>query len=230
MQRKMVPQTTNEQLCALAQQGSADAQNELIEKNLGFINEIASEVYSEQGLASGILGITFDDLIQEGRIGLWKCIEKFDPALGASFLTYAKPSIRNAMMDLVREQFGQTEIELTNDEDIPLKRIYLDDINYYGEDGLLQIELIADPYAKTPEQIVIEAETMQELYAALRAIEKRDRGYLLYRYGFEGGEEHPLTETAKHFLLSESRARITEKTALKNMRNEFFGLSGKSQK
>ena len=124
----MAPQTTNEQLCALAQQGSVDAQNELIEKNLGFINEIASEVYSEQGLASGILGISFDDLIQEGRIGLWKCIEKFDPALGASFLTYAKPSIRNAMMDLVREQFGQTEIELTNDDKIPLKRIYLDDI------------------------------------------------------------------------------------------------------
>ena len=218
MQRKMAPQTTNEQLCALAQQGSADAQNELIEKNLGFINEIASEVYSEQGLASGILGITFDDLIQEGRIGLWKCIEKFDPAAGAGFLTYAKPSIRNAMMDLVREQFGQTEIELTNDDEIPLKRIFLDDINYYGEDGLLQIELIADPYAKTPEQIVIEAETMQELYAALRAIEKRGRGYLLYRYGFEDGEEHPLTETAKHFLLSESRARITEKAALKNVR------------
>lgn len=221
---------TNEQLCALAQQGSADAQNELIEKNLGFINEIASEVYSEQGLANGILGITFDDLIQEGRIGLWKCIGKFDPTLGAGFLTYAKPSIRNAMMDLVREQFGQTEIELTNDDKIPLKRIYLDDIKYYGEDGLLQIELIADPYAKTPEQIVIEVETMQELYAALRAIEKRDRAYLLYRYGFEDGDEHPLTETAKHFLLSESRARITEKAALKNVRNEFFGLSGKSQK
>ena len=221
---------TNEQLCALAQQSNADAQNELIKKNLGFINEIASEVYSEQGLASGILGITFDDLIQEGRIGLWKCIERFDPAVGANFLTYAKPSIRNAMMDLVREQFGQTEIELANDDRIPLKRIYLDDINYYGDDGLLQIELIADPYAKTPEQIVIEAETMQELYAALHAIEKRDRAYLLYRYGFEDGKEHPLTETAKHFLLSESRARITEKAALKNVRNEFFGLSGKSQK
>ena len=226
----MVPQTTNEQLCALAQQGSADAQNELIEKNLGFINEIASEVYSEQGLASGILGITFDDLIQEGRIGLWKCIEKFDPALGARFLTYAKQSNRNAMMDLVRAQFGQTEIELANDDKIPLKRIYLDDINYYGDDGLLQIELIADPYAKTPEQIVIEAETMQDLYAALRAIGKRYRVYLLYRYGFDDGDVHPLTETAKHFLLSKSRARITEKTALKNVRNEFFGLSGKSKK
>ena len=71
---------------------------------------------------------------------------------------------------------------------------------------------------------------MQELYAALRAIGKRYRAYLLYRYGFEDGEEHPLTETAKHFLLSESRARITEKAALKNVRNEFFGLSGKSQK
>lgn len=35
---------TNEQLCILAQQGDADAQNLLIENNLRFIKRIAYEV------------------------------------------------------------------------------------------------------------------------------------------------------------------------------------------
>ena len=38
--------------------------------------------------------------------------------------------------------------------------------------------------------------------------------YLRYRFGFDDDVEHPLTETAKHFHLSESRARKTEVQAL----------------
>lgn len=216
---------TNEQVCASAQQGSADAQNELIERNLGFIIEIALDVYSNQHLADGMLGITFDELIQEGRIGLWRCIGKYDPSMGASFLSYAKPSIRNAMTDLLRGQRRRAEVILTNDE-YPFRRVYLDDVIPW-EEHVLCSETVADPYTKTPEQIIMDAETENELYAALREIGKRDSAYLLYRYGFEDGSEHPLTETAKHFLLSESRARITEKSALRNIRNEFLNLQSR---
>ena len=62
--------------------------------------------------------------------------------------------------------------------------------------------------------------------AALRAIGKRERVFLLYRYGFDDEVEHPLTETAQHFSLSENRARLTEKSAMKNVRREFFKFSG----
>lgn len=81
---------SNEELCALAREGNRAAQDELIEKNTGFITGIAGYVFSEYGLADKSYGIEFDELVQEGRIGLWRCIEKYDPALGASFLTYVK--------------------------------------------------------------------------------------------------------------------------------------------
>ena len=45
-------------------------------------------------------------------------------------------------------------------------------------------------------------------------IEDREEQYLRYRFGFDDDVEHPLTETAKHFHLSESRARKTEVQAL----------------
>ena len=66
-------------------------------------------------------------------------------------------------------------------------------------------------------QIYIAKETHEEIHAALDAISNREREYLLYRLGFEDDMEHPLTETAEHFFLSESRAKSTEKLALDNV-------------
>ena len=221
----MALQRSNEELCALAREGDRTAQDELIQNNTGFITCIAGYVFSEYGLADKSFGIEFDELVQEGRIGLWRCIEKYDPALGASFLTYAKTSIRNAMMSFVRQHFKRFEIAVTNDYRFSLKRVCFDDV-VLGEERFLLAELIADPYEKTPEQIIIEAETLRELCDALRVLEKRDQAFLLYRFGFEDDIEHPLTETAQHFLLSESRAKETEKSAIKNVRRVFFKFSG----
>ena len=56
---------TNEQLCALAKQCDADAQNLLIENNLRFIKKTAYEVWSAQAELNRSLQISLDDLVQE---------------------------------------------------------------------------------------------------------------------------------------------------------------------
>ena len=89
---------TNEQLCALARQDDADAQNLLIEKNLRFIKKTAYEVWSTQPELNCSLHIALDDLVQEGALGLLSCIESYNPDSGNLFLTYAAPAIRNAMI------------------------------------------------------------------------------------------------------------------------------------
>lgn len=61
---------TNEQLCALAKRGDADAQNLLIENNLRFIKKTAYEVWSAQAELNRSLQISLDDLVQEGSLGL----------------------------------------------------------------------------------------------------------------------------------------------------------------
>ena len=73
---------------------------------------------------------------------------------------------------------------------------------------------IADPTRQTPEQICLAQERMDELYHALDMISDREETYLRYRFGFDDDTEHPLTETAKHFHLSASRAKSTEALAL----------------
>ena len=72
-------------------------------------------------------------------------------------------------------------------------------------------------YGKSPEQIVLQAETYAELHNGLGQISARERTYLLYRYGFTDGDEHPIPETAAYFHLTEKRAKKTERAALDDL-------------
>ena len=45
--------------------------------------------------------------------------------------------------------------------------------------------------------------------------------YLLYRYGFADGDEHPVAETAAHFWLTVKRTQRTEQAALNDLRRKL---------
>ena len=203
----------NERLCALAQAGDAAARERLLENNLGFIRRTAREIHRQTGESC----LDVDDLVQEGCIGLLSAIDHFDATRGMKFLTYAAPAIRNAMTDCVRTALSQFERRLEFDG---LQRVYLDDV-LDADERLLRIETVADPNTQTPEQVVLRREQLAELYAGLGNLTARERTWLLYRHGFADGAEHPLTAAARHFHLSENRARALDVQAIDNLRLEL---------
>ena len=209
---------TNERLCALAQKGDAAALDSLIDNNKSFIGKVANDLFSSMNLAQSGLNLDTDDLKQAGRLGLWKAVPKFDAARGMKFLTYASPAIHNAMMDMVRDAFTAFEQRMvTEDKDgICYQRVSLDDV-LPGEEQLRRIEAIADPYTMQPQSIMEEQESRRELYDGLKRLTQREQTYLLYRYGFTDGEEHPLIGTAIYFHLTKSRAKKTEEQAMDNL-------------
>ena len=200
---------SNEQLCIAALDGDTEARNALVENNLRFIKRTAYEMWSAQQELNAALGLEINDLVQEGSLGLLDCIPGYNPDTGNKFLTYAAPAIRNAMVDYIRR--WNPTFEAKNLGSI----IRLDEVVKDENKG--KHEFIADSRVKNPEQIYIAKETHEEIHTALQQIDRRERAYLWYRFGFEDDVYHPLNETAKHFHLSESRAKSTEELALDNV-------------
>jgi RNA polymerase primary sigma factor len=64
-----------------ARSGDHKARRKLIEKNLRLVVGVAKRYRGH--------GLPFEDLIQEGNIGLMKAVERFDPEMGNRFSTYA---------------------------------------------------------------------------------------------------------------------------------------------
>jgi RNA polymerase sigma factor (sigma-70 family) len=65
----------------------------MIESNLGLVHS-AAQAYRGRG-------VPYDDLIQEGTLGLMQAVERFDPDRGVKFSTYAAWWIRRALIDAV---------------------------------------------------------------------------------------------------------------------------------
>ena len=82
-----------------AKEGDQRARQHLIEKNLRLVVSVAKKYRG--------YGLPFEDLIQEGNIGLMKAVEKFDPERGFRFSTYATWWIRQAVQRSVADK-GRT--------------------------------------------------------------------------------------------------------------------------
>ena len=94
----------------LAAQGDVEAKNKLIEANLRLVISLAKHY---QGC-----GLSFQDLIQEGNIGLIKAADKFDVEKGFRFSTYASWWIKQAISRAIADQSRTIRIPVHMTENI----------------------------------------------------------------------------------------------------------------
>ena len=81
------------QLAKRIERGDLAAKREMIERNLRLVHSLAQR-YRGRGAA-------YDDLVQEGTIGLVRAVERFDHRRGLKFSTYAVWWIRRSLADAV---------------------------------------------------------------------------------------------------------------------------------
>jgi len=98
------PVLTKEQEVELARQVRAGDRslNGLVESNLSFVVKIANEYRN--------LGIPFEDLLNEGNIGLIEAAQRYDHRKGTKFITYAIWWIRKSILKALSEQSAMVRV------------------------------------------------------------------------------------------------------------------------
>jgi RNA polymerase primary sigma factor len=90
---RLLTATDEVRLAKRIERGDLRAKEEMIECNLRLVFSVARPYRGR--------GVSFDDLVQEGNVGLVRAVEKFDHRRGLKFSTYAVWWIRRSLMQAI---------------------------------------------------------------------------------------------------------------------------------
>jgi len=184
-------------------EGSEDARNTLIERNLRLVAHIVKKYATYNGDS--------DDLISIGTIGLIKAISTFDQSKGTRLATYAARCIENEILMQIRSTKKiQNEVSLH------------DPIGVDREGN--EITLI-DVIGSETESVIDEVELkiqVKRLYNKMKSVLKnREKTVLELRYGLVNGASKTQREIAGMLGISRSYVSRIEKKAIKKLSKEL---------
>ena len=207
---KPLPPEAEEELARMAATGDRDAREKLTEANLGLVAAIAR---TYQGLSS-------QDLIQEGSIGLLRAIDTFRPEAGVSFAQYAVACIHHEIRRGLEVMDRHASLEVLQQ---------MDRVNQYVRD--MRFDLGREPtqgeiaramgrsrasgrdvmpvYGEPDSSI---RETVAEF---LDQLTPREAAVMRMRFGLEDGHTHTLEETARAFGVTRERIRQIENKVIR---------------
>jgi len=93
--RRLLSADEERELSRRIERGDRRAKQEMVESNLGLVYFIARGYTGR--------GVPFEDLVQEGTVGLVRAVERFDHRRGVRFSTYGVTWIRHALTDALAQ-------------------------------------------------------------------------------------------------------------------------------
>ena len=153
------------------------------------------------------------DLIQEGNIGLIKAADCFDASLGYSFAGFATECIRNRMLLFVNKKYEELLVLETP--------AFEDSEEYVTEADRVvdEANILGDASYRIAEDVMMEEERRQMLYAAIEKLPRRDREVIQLLYGVGVRDAMSLQEVAMLLGVTKERVGQIRDEALRKLKN-----------
>lgn len=198
------PLTREEEIAMIRKVHSGDmnARSIMIERNLRLVVYIARKFENT--------GISIEDLISIGTIGLIKAVNSFNPDKNIKLATYASRCIENEILMVLRKT-NRLKLEVSFDE--PLNS------DMDGNELLL-----SDVLGTEPDLISRDLDSRIEkemLYNAIHTLNSREKDIVNLRYGLGSEKEHTQKEVADMMGISQSYISRLEKRIIEKLKNEL---------
>ena len=186
--------------------GDSVARATLIERNLRLVVYISRKFENT--------GISIEDLISIGAIGLIKAVNSFDPDKNIKLATYASRCIENEILMVLRKT-NRLKLEVSFDE--PLNT------DWDGNELLLSDILGTEPDLVSKD---LDADIeKQMLHSAIDKLNAREKYIVGLRYGLGQDKEHTQKEVADMMGISQSYISRLEKRIIGKLREEMLKLA-----
>jgi len=206
------------ELAILAANGNRNAKDELILSNIKFVVSFSKKFLG--------YGLSHEELIEEGLIGLCQAVEHFNPNKGARLTTYASFWIRNAILDGINE--SGTRIRLSGEKArlvIKLKKALAESktLFYDDKDCLLYACNVCNCSLEEAENLLI----LSQQSCSLDAPTKNDEDYCLAKqipdFRYSSTEDNYVKhEMENNLQLAMKKLKPDEQEVLKL----HYGLAG----
>lgn len=192
------------ELLKAMEEGSEEAKNTLIEKNLRLVAYVSKKYYQCKDM---------EDLISIGSIGLIKAINSFNKDKGIRLATYAVRCIENEILMCLR-----SEKKLVNEVSIN------DPIGYdYEGNEINLMDVLTDDEESVFKEVDLKINT-EKLYKAIDSVlEDREKEIIELRYAINHPKSMTQKEIARMLGISRSYVSRIEKKALEKLEKYLKG-------
>lgn len=194
--------------------GDSSALERLVEANLRFVVKIASQ-YRGQGLS-------FDDLISEGNIGLMKAASKFDASRGIPFVNYAVVLIRKEIehaIDLEKGVGSGMNVDRVGMGAVPRRPLSVD-APMNGRTNMSLLSVLVNTNSPSADARVYSEAIEKAIELALLSLTERELRVVNAFYGLDC-EHETLAEIAEDMQLKRERVRQIRNRAIRRLRKNY---------
>lgn len=209
--KKISPLSKDEEkkLIDQAKNNNLRARNKVLTSNLKFVFDVAKKYKGR--------GVSIDDLIAEGNVGLTKALDKYDNSYDTKFISYAVWWIRQSMQACIKNKNKRESIECYEEEEIT-KVIKSNTISDNEDEIICKIDVTSSnkEEEEEKERNVRNKTLLKHLF---KKLDEREKYIISHYYGLEGKPE-TLEEIGNTIHLSKERIRQVKEKSLRKLRSE----------